>query len=65
MDKNFIIFGDFNAKHIQWNCTKNNTSGNQLKDWLDINGYYTINTLIPTFKRSDSIIDFAITNDRS
>jgi hypothetical protein len=65
LDKNFIIFGDFNAKHAQWNCDINNTSGNQLKDWLDRNGCDLVHSSKPTSKRSESIIDFAITFDGS
>jgi hypothetical protein len=63
LSKNFYIFGDFNAKHQQWMCSSNNTSGNELKCWLDEKGYQIIAPNKPTSKRSDAIIDFGITND--
>ena len=58
--KNFIILGDYNAKHTQWHCHKNNTSGIQLYDWIGNNGCDIVFPDKPTSKRSDSIIDFAI-----
>jgi len=30
-DKDVFIFDDFNAKHENWKCEKNNVSGNRLK----------------------------------
>ncbi|CAF2095648.1 unnamed protein product [Rotaria magnacalcarata] len=35
VSKKIYIFGDYNAKHAQWMCNTNNTSGNELKSWLD------------------------------
>ncbi|CAF3974122.1 unnamed protein product [Rotaria magnacalcarata] len=61
--KNFYIFGDYNAKHSQWRCNTNNSSGNDLKSWLDEKGYQLIAPIKPTSKRSDAVIDFGITND--
>ncbi|CAF4889961.1 unnamed protein product, partial [Rotaria socialis] len=29
-DKYFCIFGDFNAKHVDWKCEMNNVSGNRI-----------------------------------
>jgi hypothetical protein len=63
VSKNFYIFGDYNAKHSDWMCSTNNTSGNELKRWLDEKGYQIIAPVKPTSKRSDAIIDFGITND--
>ncbi|GFU39657.1 probable RNA-directed DNA polymerase from transposon X-element [Trichonephila clavipes] len=53
-----VIFGDFNATHNNWNCSRNSTRGTQLKDFCDqVNieiiypdsptryGYNTSNTL--------------------
>lgn len=34
LNKPFYVFGDYNAKHTDWLCEKNNTCGNQLKNWL-------------------------------
>ncbi|CAF2975346.1 unnamed protein product [Rotaria socialis] len=63
VSKNFYIFGDYNAKHSQWWCNTNNSSGNDLKSWLDEKGYQLIASIKPTSKRSDAVIDFGITND--
>ncbi|CAM4791024.1 unnamed protein product [Rotaria magnacalcarata] len=61
--KNFFIFGDYNAKHVQWNCINNNTSGNEIKEWMDLNGYEMTHPLSTTSKRSEAIIDFMIAQD--
>jgi hypothetical protein len=65
LDKNFYIFGDFNAKHTQWLCQKNNSSGILLNEWMEKNGCMNIFPTKPTSKRSNAIIDFAITQDNS
>jgi hypothetical protein len=62
-NKPFYIFGDYNAKHKDWLCDKNNTCGTQIKDWLDDTGCEMIFPNQPTSKRSSSIIDFGITHD--
>ncbi|CAF3541531.1 unnamed protein product [Rotaria sp. Silwood1] len=59
-DKEIFIFGDFNAKHQDWNCECNNVSGNKLKEWLIDNGFETLHPYQPTSKRSNSVIDFGI-----
>lgn len=64
-DDFFVIFGDFNAKHRQWNCPKNNTSGNELYRWLEESGMEVIAPMEATSRRSDAIIDFGITHDSS
>ncbi|CAF4753840.1 unnamed protein product, partial [Rotaria magnacalcarata] len=61
--KNFFIFGDYNAKHVQWNCSNNNTSGNEIKEWMDQNGCEMTHPLSTTSKRSEAIIDFMIAQD--
>jgi hypothetical protein len=38
LNKPFYIFGDYNVKHTDWLCTQNNSSGSQLRNWLDITG---------------------------
>lgn len=65
LDKKFYIFGDFNAKHTHWLCHSNNSSGISLDDWLNENGCVGIFPSKPTAKRSNAIIDFAITQDKS
>jgi len=59
-DKEIFIFGDFNAKHQDWNCEYSNVSGNKLKEWLLENGFETLHPSQPTSKRSNSVIDFGI-----
>jgi hypothetical protein len=59
-EKEIFIFGDFNAKHQNWNCECNNVSGNKLKEWLLENGFEIIHPSLPTSKRSNSVIDFGI-----
>ena len=65
LDKNFYIFGDFNAKHTQWGCQANNSSGISLNDWLEERGCVGMFPEKPTSRRSNAIIDFAITQDKS
>lgn len=36
----FFIFGDFNAHHVHWNCTSNNTAGNELYSHCLLSNYY-------------------------
>lgn len=59
-EKEIFIFGDFNAKHQDWNCVNNNVSGNQLKEWLLGNGFEILHPSHPTSKRSRSVTDFGI-----
>ena len=65
LNKAFIFFGDYNAKHSHWNCPKNNPSGNQLFAWLEHIGVEIISPNKATSRRSDSVIDFGITHDAS
>ncbi|CAM4963572.1 unnamed protein product [Rotaria socialis] len=60
--KQFFIFGDFNAKHTTCGCSKNNTSGIHLFDWLEATGNDLILPTSSTSKRSNAIIDFGITD---
>ncbi|CAF3974841.1 unnamed protein product, partial [Rotaria sp. Silwood1] len=59
-DKKMYLFGDFNAKHSQWNCENSNVSGNKLNEWLNGNGFEVIHSIVETSKRSKSVIDFCI-----
>ncbi|CAF3156341.1 unnamed protein product [Rotaria socialis] len=63
LNKTCYIFGDINAKHTEWQCKRNNQSGIHLQNWLDETGNELIIPHKPTSKRSDSIIDFGITNN--
>ncbi|CAF2108416.1 unnamed protein product [Rotaria magnacalcarata] len=59
-DREFFLFGNFNAKHTAWLCKSNNSDGVEIKKWLDETGYEGIFSQTTTSKRSDAIIDFAI-----
>ena len=63
LNKPFYIFGDFNAKHVSWNCVTNNTNGNHLVSWLEQTGNEMIFPYKATSRRSKAIIDFGITHD--
>ncbi|CAF2747679.1 unnamed protein product [Rotaria sp. Silwood2] len=63
--KPFYLFGDYNAKHTNWKCKRNNTSGVQLQNWLETAGNEMITPTKSTSRRSESIIDFGITHDAS
>lgn len=63
LDKPFYIFGDYNAKHTDWSCPKNNSSGSQLKNWLEDTSCEMIYPSQPTSKRSTAVIDFGLTYD--
>ena len=61
--KPFYIFGDFNAKHIDWGCEMNNVNGNRIAAWLEQTGNEMIVPNKATSRRSNAIIDFGITHD--
>ena len=63
LNKPFFIFGDYNAKHTDWLCSQTNTSGCQLKSWLEETGCEMIYPNRATSKRSTAIIDFGITHN--
>ena len=62
-DSDYVLFGDFNAKHTEWNCTRNNTSGNHLLSWLKATGTQLIAPTKPTSKRSEAVVDLGIVKD--
>lgn len=62
-NKPFYIFGDFNAKHTTWKCEKNNTSGTHMFQWMEATGNEMITPNKAISKRSNAIIDFAVTHD--
>lgn len=39
--KEFLVFGDFNARHSAWNCVRNNTAGNVLYN-LNLRSHFFI-----------------------
>lgn len=65
-NKEFIVFGDFNARSSAWNCTKNNTTGNvlynlQLRSNFFI-AYPPTPTHYPHSGATPSTIDIVISN---
>ncbi len=65
-NKNFIVLGDFNAKHSAWNCSSNNRAGKVLHNMLH-NSNFVIHhpdshTHFPHCGNKPSTIDFALTN---
>ncbi|CAK9813872.1 RNA-directed DNA polymerase from mobile element jockey [Anthophora plagiata] len=41
---NFVLMGDFNAKHATWNCNKNNPTSNNLHALIEFNDIFLHNT---------------------
>ena len=62
-DEPFVYFGDYNAKHSYWNCLKNNTTGNELSNWVEQTGMEVIAPTQATSRRSEATIDFGLTHD--
>ncbi|CAF4256038.1 unnamed protein product, partial [Rotaria sp. Silwood2] len=50
-NKNSISFGGFNGKHQDWDCEQNNTTGNQIKEWIENEGLSILHSLKPTLKK--------------
>ena len=61
--KNIIILGDLNAKSYQWYCNETNARGESLENLLESSKLHVINSEVPTYKRSASVIDLAIISD--
>lgn len=64
LNNKVILAGDLNAKHKNWNCSKNNKSGNILNNFITKNPiiikYPDTYTLYPTNSTNPSIVDIAI-----
>lgn len=62
----FMVFGDFNAKHRSWNCTTNNKTGDLLFDLQQQNSFMIHHprehTHFPHSGQSPSTIDIALSN---
>ncbi len=65
-NKNFVVVGDFNAKHTAWNCTSNNRAGKTLFNMLHTSNFVMhhpdSHTHFPHCGTTPSTIDFALTN---
>ncbi|CAK9827551.1 hypothetical protein ANTRET_LOCUS5236 [Anthophora retusa] len=62
---NFVLMGDFNAKHTTWNCNKNNPSGNNLHALIEFDIFLhnaETTTRIGQSAQSDSNIDLVLSS---
>ena len=66
MNRNFVVLGDFNAKHTAWNCTSNNRAGKTLYNMIHTSNFVIHHpdsfTHFPHCGSTPSTIDFALTN---
>jgi endonuclease/exonuclease/phosphatase family metal-dependent hydrolase len=64
-----LIVGDFNARHADWLDSQSNRQGNVVANFIRLADLTILNTLhapdVPTFPRSNSIIDLALTSHPS
>lgn len=65
--KEFITFGDLNAKHFLWNCPRSNTAGSTLNNYHQHANFFIHHTPRPTYyphqqNRSPSTLDLLLTN---
>lgn len=62
----YMLFGDFNAKHVTWNCNVNNKSGNTLFSLQQSNRFMVFNppthTHFPHSGQTPSTIDILISD---
>lgn len=65
-NRNFVVLGDFNAKHVGWNCLSNNRAGNVLFNMLHKSDFIMHHpqtyTHFPHCGSTPSVIDYALTN---
>lgn len=65
-NKEFIVFGDLNARNAAWNCATNNTAGNKLNKFQHENNIFIYHPNSPTHYpdsgNTPSTIDLIITN---
>lgn len=67
---NFIIGGDFNAKHINWGCRVNNPRGMVLYNYTNLKGYNILAPPGPTYwptslRKKPDILDIFVSNTPS
>lgn len=64
--KNVIVLGDFNARHVAWNCLANNRAGKVLRNMPHSSNFVMhhpySHTHFPHSGATPSTIDFALTN---
>lgn len=66
-NKEFILMGDFNAKHCSWNCLRNNSAGNVLNNLQQTRNFFVFNPPNPTLyphqrNRNASTVDLILSN---
>jgi len=64
---NFIIGGDFNAKHHAWGCRPNNPRGIVLQNFININNFNILSPPKPTYwpssiRKKPDILDIFVAN---
>lgn len=66
LNKQFLLFGDFNAKHKSWNCASNNKAGNELFSLQQTNDFLVHHTAdhthFPHSGQTPSTIDILLSN---
>ncbi|KAF0751401.1 Uncharacterized protein FWK35_00030742 [Aphis craccivora] len=65
--QNFIIGGDFNAKHLSWGCRTNNPRGMVLYNFINLKGYKILARPGPTYwptslRKKPDILDIFVSN---
>lgn len=65
----YLIMGDLNSRHPNWNCVDANTAGNILKHAADMNNFFiefpSDHTYCPvTLFKSQSTMDIVLTNNK-
>lgn len=65
-NREFIVFGDLNARNTAWNCTTNNTAGNKLNQLQHEHNFFIFHPNTPTHYpdsgNTPSTIDLLLTN---
>lgn len=66
INKNFVVLGDFNAKHSAWNCSANNRAGKTMYNMLHTSNFVIhhpdTHTHFPHSGATPSTIDFALSH---
>jgi len=70
LSHNFIIGGDYNAKHINWGCRANNPRGLVLYNYTNLKGYNILAPPGPTYwptslRKKPDILDIFVSNTPS
>ena len=52
----FVLMGDFNARHTSWNCLRSNKAGKILKNFIDSSPFYLCHPDEPTYNPISSLM---------